>query len=192
MADDKKLQVVKPAPNKVKCKFCGEEIPKGMRVKWLESFRRYAHIECANEHWEDIYRQEVKFLQKAEKEAKKQQKQQEAPVTDRINDLCHSVFRDGYSKKIITAELKRLTADGKSLDMVYNVLYDWYINKKKDPEPAHGRLGIVDYIYDDYAKLYAEKEHVRQSLNGAKDPMTHSVTVSRSSFAPRIKLYELS
>lgn len=79
---------------------------------------------------------------------------------ERIHILAKRVFGFEYSQKIVESEITRLLKDSKTEPGILKALEYWYDVRGNTAEKAHGRFGIVDYVYAEAQKHFAEQKAV--------------------------------
>ena len=200
---------LKISKGRYKCVSCGCEIPKGVEAFHVPPQNRWCCKSCGNdlETVADIInknnaikaRQQAKLI-KDKKPAKKQEpkeQKQEAPqvsgIRQQILDKCKQMYSPyrKYSAKTVNAEIDRLVADGKTEPGILYTLNWWYSKNESNPELAHGRLGIIDVVYNEAMKNYQTKEGVKRSLKNAEDPQTVNIVVRENTRKHKNDLFQL-
>lgn len=189
---------LKSAKGRYKCVSCGQTILKGDEAFHIPVQNRWCCKSCGNDYEiaADIInknnviksRQQAKLIKEKQQKKKeiKEEKPQISGIRQQILDRCKQLYSPykKYSTKIINTEVDRMLADGKTEPGILYTLNWWYSKPESNPELAHGRLGIIDMVYDEAMRACRLKEGAKRSLREAKDPETVNITV-RANTRPR-------
>jgi hypothetical protein len=123
----------------VTCIYCKEKFDRDKEAFIQVSPRRYAHAECAKEHYVD--------------------KSQEEKDYEALEDYIKKLFHEDYVSARIKKQIKDMRAE-------YNYTYSgmlktlvwWYEIKGNSIEKANDEIGIIPFVYknacDYYYSLY--------------------------------------
>lgn len=157
------------AKHNVKCFYCGRMMDINSEKYIKINARRYAHIECAQQHEE-------------------QQKREEEDLK-KLLEYVKKLFKENNINLKISKQIEQFKNDyGYTYSGILKTLIWWYEIKENSIEKANGGLGIVPYVYEE-AKDYYYHVYMAQEANKDKDLKNMEFSIKEINIeSPRAKI----
>ena len=121
--------------HKVTCVYCKEKFDRDKEPFVQVSAQRYAHAECAKQHYVE--------------------KTQEEKDYNELEDYIKKLFHEDYLSARIKKQIKDMRAEyGYTYSGMLKTLIWWYEIKKNSIDKANDGIGIIPYVYKNACDYY--------------------------------------